>query len=198
MCLLACDYPSAAQQHISGSFVAPGSASSGAVLGRPPHLCVLTCLLTHVVRAPCALCACRLLCLFGAGGEHLHTLGADSGTAQLQQLSWLGDNEVLACSGEEVTVWQVSQEQYKELRTYAVTNKAPIRHIATSPNGRFIAAACDNGVVSKGAAGRAGKGGCCLHGRSAVVCLQPPRPTRQSARTLRFSSPGTKVVGGEP
>lgn len=107
----------------------------------------------------CAPCACRLLCLFGAGGEHLHTLGADSGTAQLQQLSWLGDNEVLACSGEEVTVWHVSQEQYKELRTYAATNKAPIRHIATSPNGRFIAAACDNGVVSEGAAGRARGGG---------------------------------------
>jgi WD40 repeat protein len=91
---------------------------------------------------------CRLLCLFGAGGEHLFTLGADSGSAQLQQLSWLGDNEVLACSGEEITVWNVTQEQYKELRTFAASNKAPIRHIATSPNGRFIAAACDNGAVS--------------------------------------------------
>lgn len=98
------------------------------------------------------LLACRLLCLFGAGGEHLHTLGADSGTnAQLQQLSWLGDNEVLACSGEEITVWHVTQEQYRELRTFAASNKAPIRHIAVSPNGRFIAAACENNAVSLGA-----------------------------------------------
>jgi WD40 repeat protein len=95
------------------------------------------------------LCCRRLLCLFGAGGEHLHTLGADSGTTtQLQQLSWLGDNEVLACSGEEITVWHVTQEQYMELRTYAASNKAPIRHIAVSPNGRFIAAACENNAVS--------------------------------------------------
>lgn len=103
----------------------------------------------------------RLLCLFGAGGEHLHTLGADSGSeAQLQQLSWLGENEVLACSGEEITVWSVTQEQYKELRTFAASNKAPIRHIATSPNGKFIAAACDNGAVSRASDGgtRYGRG----------------------------------------
>lgn len=149
--------------------------------------------------------------MFGAGGEHLHTLGADSGTAQLQQLSWLGDNEVLACSGEEVTVWHVSQEQYKELRTYAATNKAPIRHIATSPNGRFIAAACDNGVVSEGAAGREEGGemlpawaqgalaGTWLGSRSPSMGLAGPlwgRIVTDSQSAWAQCCPGTKVVGG--
>lgn len=114
---------------------------------RLQHTLALTCQHTQLLLY--VFCR-RLLCLFGAGGEHLFTLGADSGSAQLQQLSWLGDNEVLACSGEEITVWNVTQEQYKELRTFAASNKAPIRHIATSPNGRFIAAACDNGAVSMG------------------------------------------------
>lgn len=111
----------------------------------------------------------RLLCVFGAGGEHLHTLGAEAGSARLCQLSWLGEDQVLACSGEEITVWSVSQEQYKELRTFASTHKAPIHHIATSPNGRFIAAACDNGAVSGliTAGGQEGMGGellCCFLG----------------------------------
>lgn len=105
----------------------------------PPVLCLFSALVM----------TSRLLCVFSAGGEHLQTLGAEGGSSvALQQLSWLGEHEVLACSGEEITVWRISQDKYEELRTFAASNKAPIRHIATSPNGRYIAAACENGAVS--------------------------------------------------
>jgi WD40 repeat protein len=107
----------------------------------------------QAVRSHCCCCCCccrrgrRFLCLFGAGGEHLHTLGAEGSHSQLQQLTWLGDSEVLACSGDEVTVWSVSQDSYKEVHVFAAAPKAAITHLAASPNGRYIAAAFDGGQL---------------------------------------------------
>jgi len=90
---------------------------------------------------------CRFLCVFGAGGEHLHTLGAEGSHAFLQQLNWLDDTSVSACSGSEVTVWSVSQEQYQETCVFAAHPNSNITCLAASPNGQYLAAACDNGMV---------------------------------------------------
>jgi hypothetical protein len=93
----------------------------------------------------------RYLCVFGAGGEHLHTLSAEGKTADshhLQLVNWLDDSTVSAVSGHEVSVWSVSQEQYKEVVVFAAIPQVNITLLAASPNGRFLAAACENGMVS--------------------------------------------------
>lgn len=88
--------------------------------------------------------------MFGAGGEHLHTLSAEGKTADthhLQLVNWLDDSTVSAVSGAEVSVWSVSQEQYKEVVVFAAIPQVNITYMAASPNGRFLAAACENGMV---------------------------------------------------
>lgn len=93
----------------------------------------------------------RYLCVFGAGGEHLHTLSAEGKTADshhLQLVNWLDECTVSAVSGAEVSVWRVSAEQYKEVVVFAAIPQVNISLLAASPNGRFLAAACENGMVS--------------------------------------------------
>eukprot|EP00882_Tetradesmus_deserticola_P021798 GHRQ01023599.1.p1 GENE.GHRQ01023599.1~~GHRQ01023599.1.p1 ORF type:complete len:180 (+),score=91.15 GHRQ01023599.1:806-1345(+) len=92
----------------------------------------------------------RYLCVFGAGGEHLHTLSAEgksAGSAPLQLVTWLDDSTLAAACGHEVTVWSVSQEQYKEVVVFAAIPQVNISLLAASPNGQLLAAACDNGMV---------------------------------------------------
>lgn len=112
----------------------------------------------------------RLLCIFGPGGEHLHTLDVSSRGDLLQHITWVDDNSVLGCCGTEATIWRVDQEQYKEVGTFATNPEAAITQLAMAPDGRYLAAACDNGTVSgrlRGA-GLASSAGCGPRGNFAA------------------------------
>ncbi|KIY96752.1 hypothetical protein MNEG_11211 [Monoraphidium neglectum] len=91
----------------------------------------------------------RLLCIFGTGGEHLHTLdvSGDAAAGALQHVTWLDENSVLGCCGSEATIWRVDEDQYEEVGTFATNPEAPITQLAMSPNGRYLAAACGNDTV---------------------------------------------------
>ncbi|KAI8469816.1 MAG: hypothetical protein J3K34DRAFT_521841 [Monoraphidium minutum] len=90
----------------------------------------------------------RLLCIFGPGGEHLHTLDVnDAAAGALQHVTWLDEHTVLGCCGSEATIWRVDQDQYEEVGTFATLAQAHITQLAMSPNGRYLAAACGNNTV---------------------------------------------------
>ncbi|GBF93927.1 hypothetical protein Rsub_06176 [Raphidocelis subcapitata] len=88
----------------------------------------------------------RLLCIFGPGGEHLHTLDA-SGDGSLQHVTWLDEATVLGCCGAEATIWRVDAESYEEAGAYGTNPPAHIAQLAMSPNGRYLAAACGNSTI---------------------------------------------------
>lgn len=89
----------------------------------------------------------RYLCVFGQGGEHLHTMDAEGDGASVTQIAWLGDTTVAACCGRELTLWSVGQELYQELGACAPSPADAIVTSAASPDGHLIAAACSSGVI---------------------------------------------------
>lgn len=102
------------------------------------------------------------MCIFGPGGEHLHTVDVHGGDGPLHHLTWLDDSSVLACCGSEAMVWRVEQEHCEEAGAFATDPAAAITQLAASPDGRYLAAACNNGtvrgVLAGGVSGR-GQGG---------------------------------------
>lgn len=105
----------------------------------PSTPCVLNPLATiHTHR-------CRLLCIFGPGGEHIHTLTA-AGDA-VQQLLWVGDTQIAAASGSQVSLWSIAADQYTEVGTFMANPAATVQRVAASGNGRYLAAALDNDTV---------------------------------------------------
>lgn len=163
----------------------------------------------------------RLLCIFGPGGEHLHTLDA-SGDGSLQHVTWLDESTVLGCCGAEATIWRVDAESYEEVGAYGTTPRAHIGQLAISPDGRYLAAACGNGTVrgAQGGAAVAGsrrrrrrapahavaarssvklqpacrrqQGDCCAATGALVRCWQA-RPSRARGPAARPAAPQVQV-----
>ncbi|GBF87813.1 hypothetical protein Rsub_00524 [Raphidocelis subcapitata] len=87
-----------------------------------------------------------LLCIFGPGGEHLHTLDP-SAPGALRHVAWLDEATVLACSDSEATLWRVGDDAAEPVGALGTNPAAGIVRVCVSPNGRRVAAACDNGTV---------------------------------------------------
>jgi hypothetical protein len=92
--------------------------------------------------------ACRLLCIFGSGGEHLHTLRAggdgDGASPPLRHATWLDGESVAAACGPDALVWRVDGEAAEAAGAFATNPAAGIERLALSPDGRYLAAGCAN------------------------------------------------------
>lgn len=101
------------------------------------------CQSTEPRRAPRA---CRSVCVFGPGGEHLHTIpGCADGVAAL---CWVSEHLLAAAVGARIDTWHVTDRTCKPGGTYASLAPAGvISHIAAAPDGRWLAAACSSATV---------------------------------------------------
>jgi hypothetical protein len=92
-------------------------------------------------------CWHRLLCIFGSGGEHLHSVCSPRKGSALQHVVWLDDHHVSAATATEVTVWRVTQDACEESGMFGANPAGSILSLAPAPDGRYLAAACNNGTV---------------------------------------------------
>ncbi|KAI8463069.1 MAG: quinon protein alcohol dehydrogenase-like superfamily [Monoraphidium minutum] len=87
-----------------------------------------------------------VLSVFGPGGEQLLTLDAGEGPA-LRHVTWLGNDTLLAARGTEALAWRVGGGAAEGAGSFATNPAAAIAQLALSPDGRHLAAACDNRTV---------------------------------------------------
>jgi hypothetical protein len=87
--------------------------------------------------------------MFGPGGEHLHSVCSPRKGSALQHVVWLDDHHVSAATGTEVTVWRVTQDSCEESGMFGANPAGSILSLAPAPDGRYLAAACNNGTVRR-------------------------------------------------
>lgn len=88
----------------------------------------------------------RLLGIFGPGGEHLHTLDAGS-DGPLRHVAWLSESSVVCCCGSSATIWHVDREHSEVVRVFGSNPAGAISQLTASPDGQYLAAACENCTV---------------------------------------------------
>lgn len=88
---------------------------------------------------------CRSICIFGSGGEHLHTIpGKGEGVAVLL---WLNATVLAAAAGPAMYTWVVSDTSCVPAQTYISSTSAKISFARCSPDGKCLAAASSNSAV---------------------------------------------------
>ncbi len=75
----------------------------------------------------------------------MHTLSASGD--DVQHVLWLGDATLAAASGSQISSWSVTADAYEEVGMHATNPAGVVLRIAASPNGRYLAAALEDGSV---------------------------------------------------
>lgn len=99
----------------------------------------------------------RFVCIFGPGGEHLHTI--TSHPEAVTQLVWSTDSKLAVACGARVHTWTVSQSQYHKSAVYTAKPKGAVSTLCSSPDGKYLAAACGASTIQVWLAARESESG---------------------------------------
>lgn len=97
----------------------------------------------------------RTICVYGPGGEHLHTI-ADANLEPVHSLLWFSDTVLAAVSDCCVQTWHVTAHSFCNRVTYCTSRNTsdiqPVDFICTvavSPDSTLLAAVCWSDIGGK-------------------------------------------------
>lgn len=87
----------------------------------------------------------RTICVFTATGEHVHTIGPLAGP--VLGLEWRKGGEIAVNIGIAICIFNVDDVSFTPGPQYSA-DQAALTVLASAPNGKMLAAGCNNGSVS--------------------------------------------------